>query len=489
MKFFSLALLLSFFVSMGESAAQNYQAIHGSSYAGSLGIANNPASILHVPYAWDITPASLQFKQATNAFRITKYSFLSGPGAAEIESTNGTFKRFVYANQDLRLLNARITLNSKLAIALGANLRNYQYASTSTSNWQDTTFYMGEYMKINLEHLPLSGEVRATSWAELYASVSHIILDKGNWLLNAGVTLKLNRTLVGGYMRTSDLHYDQVSDNNGSYYLLKSGNLQYGYSRNFDVLDTNKTNRQNKRDFLSDPSYSVGADFGIEYIRLAPEDMEEQSAFAYQTKLGISLLDVGRNRFKYGSSSRVVVAGRAGITDTIINNKFVGVNSFDSFNDSIAGLAQSFTELNGQFSVYMPARLVVNLDQHITQNFFINAEVTIQLSALVNKNVIAIRDMNLAALTPRWEMKAVGVYLPIVYNTRKQLWVGGAFKAGPVLFGTHNLANLFAKNQTQNGGLYLAFTIRPAKMYDRATHDPGNKLSRKAMRRLNCPKF
>ena len=50
--------------------AQNYQAINGSPYAGSLAPGNNPASIVHVPYAWDITPFSVQFKQSTNAFTI-----------------------------------------------------------------------------------------------------------------------------------------------------------------------------------------------------------------------------------------------------------------------------------------------------------------------------------------------------------------------------------------------------------------------------------
>ena len=83
----------------------------------------------------------------------------------------------------------------------------------------------------------------------------------------------------------------------------------------------------------------------------------------------------------------------------------------------------------------------------------------------------------------------MGVYLPILFNTKQQLWVGGAFKAGPVLLGTHNLANIFSKNKVQTGGLYLAFTVRPGKKYDRQAHYPKDKGSAREQRRLECPGF
>ena len=470
-------------------AAQNYQAIHGSSYAGSLAVGNNPASIIHVPYAWDITPIAVQLKQSTNAFRIKKYSFLSSPANVEIESTTGTFSRFQFSNEDARILNARFTLNSKLAIAFGANIRNYQYANTSISNWQDTIFNMADYMKVNQDHLPLSAEMRASSWGELYGTVALTILEKDDWVVNGGLTLKLIRTLAGGYARADDLRYINVPGQGRDAYRLTTGNLQYGYSRNFDAIDSRKSSSQNRRDFIREGAYGVGGDLGLEFIRLAAEDANEENPFAYETKVGIAVLDLGSTTYQYGSRSRLAVAGRPGITDTVIENKMVDVTSFDRFNDSLAGLAESSTPLSGQFSVYMPARLVVNVDQHITGNFFLNAEVTVQLSAFVNKNVLALKDMNLAALTPRWELRSLAAYIPIVYNTRKQVWVGGAFRVGPLLLGTHNLANVFAKNTNQTGGAYLALTLRPGKLYDRGAHYPGDKLSRKARRRLNCPEF
>ena len=126
-------LLSLFLLSCNFLLAQNYQAINGSSYAGSLAPSSNPAGIVHVPYAWDITPFSVQLKQATNAFKIENYSLLSSPKNIEISGINGTKQRFEFTNQDIRILNARISLNSKVAIAFGANVRNYIYATTSNT--------------------------------------------------------------------------------------------------------------------------------------------------------------------------------------------------------------------------------------------------------------------------------------------------------------------------------------------------------------------
>ena len=466
---------------------QNYQAINGSSYAGSLSTGNNPASIVYAPYAWDITPFAVQVKQSTNAFTIKKYSLLSSLKNAEVAIQNGSKKRFLFANQDIRLLNTRISLNAKAAIAFGANIRNYIYAVNSESNWQDTIFQLRDFMKINTGHLPLSGEFVGSTWAEFYGTYAQTIIDDGKRLLNAGLTLKLNRALAGGYANAQGISYIPLPDANANGYLLTNGNLQYGYSSNFDTIDSNKTAAANRKTFLRNTYSGVSADIGFEYILLSDEDKEEGGDDFYDTKIGISIMDLGGNKYRYGRRSRLAIAGRSGITDSVLENKFSTAATFDNFNDSLASISNSITAIGGNFFIYQPTRLVINIDKHVTQSFFINAEITVPVISLASKNTLFIKDMNLLAVTPRWETKSLGAYFPILYNSRNQLWVGGAFKAGPVLFGIHNLSNLFLKNKAQNGGLYLAFTIRPGKRYDREAHYPRDKLTGKERRSLELP--
>jgi len=173
----------------------------------------------------------------------------------------------------------------------------------------------------------------------------------------------------------------------------------------------------------------------------------------------------------------------------LLENKFSSVTSIGQFNDSLSSIAGSSQKLTGDFYVYKPTRLIINVDKHIAEDFFINAELTIPILPIFAKNILYIKDMNLLAITPRWETKTLGAYLPILYNNKNQFWIGGAFRLGPVVMGTHNLRNLFSKNSSQNGGFYLAITVRPGKNYDRAANYPEGTISRKLRRKLSCPAF
>jgi hypothetical protein len=60
---------------------------------------------LYMFLRWDITPFSGQVKQSTNAFSIQNYFIFSFPKNVELEVLNGSKDRFVFATQDVRLLN------------------------------------------------------------------------------------------------------------------------------------------------------------------------------------------------------------------------------------------------------------------------------------------------------------------------------------------------------------------------------------------------
>lgn len=469
---------------LNVSMAQNYQAIQGSSFAGSLSTASNPASIVHVPYAWDITPISFQAKQSTNAFKIENYSFLSSPANATLIAENGNLKRFLFINQDIHLLNTRIRLTDKSAIAFGANIRNYVFATTSTTNWLDTTRSLTDFLKINTGHVPLSGESRGSAWIELYGTYARTIINDGNRILNAGVTMKVNRAVAGETISTNNLSYTSA----GSGYMVNSGNLQYGYSANFDRINSNNSSSQNAKLFLQNTYASISVDMGLEYI-LSSTDENDGGEYSYRTKIGISMMDVGRNKYRFGSKSRSASSVKPGITDTRLENKFSNIGSFNDFNDSLATIVNTLSQSYGPFNIYQPTRLIFNVDQHIADNFFVNAELTLPVWSLIPKTLPYVKDMNFLALTPRWETKTLGAYLPVLLNTKNQLWIGGAIKAGPLLLGTHNLVNLFSKSKSANGGFYLALTFRPSKNYDGQSGTSNGKLSRKDKRSLQCPKF
>src|SRR4051812_22813498 len=117
MRLLKSCILITLLLLFNFLNAQNYHAINGSAYSGSMSTALNPASIVHVPYPWDITPFSVQLKQSTNAFKVEQFSLLSSWDSATMTALNGIKKRFFFATQDIRLFNTRINLNSKAAVA------------------------------------------------------------------------------------------------------------------------------------------------------------------------------------------------------------------------------------------------------------------------------------------------------------------------------------------------------------------------------------
>jgi hypothetical protein len=113
----------------------------------------------------------------------------------------------------------------------------------------------------------------------------------------------------------------------------------------------------------------------------------------------------------------------------------------------------------------------------------VNGEVSVNLSPLAGDRRLYMEELNFITLTPRWETRKFGFYLPAQFNYEKKFWVGAAVKAGPVLLGLHNLAYVFSKKSLQNGGGYLALVIRPGKK------EVSNEKRNRRLRQYSCPEL
>jgi hypothetical protein len=461
--------------------AQDYPAVQGSSYAGSTGVHNNPASIVNTPFAWDITLFGTQLKSSTNDITIYNYSLLSSPANSEYIFTKGEYSRFAKLNANINLLNTRIALGRKQAIAFGANLRSYTNISTSRYNFIDTLHSSGDFFKLNQNNTRLDGETTGSTWVELFGTYSRTIVDNAAGRLNAGITLKLSRGISGGYGRLAGGQFITNLQNNQPVYTVTGGTLLYGYSANYDRWQNSNTLSQNLNNFLKYTNAGFSFDIGAEYLVKAQEISsfgDDDDYFDYDWKLGVSVLDIGFNQYTYGRESRYFGSVKNNINNAAIDNKFNNsINSLHAFNDSLSTLVNDVATPGGKFRVMNPTRLVINVDRFIQGAFFVNADLSINVPNTLLTKYLHITETNLLTLTPRWETRKLGVYLPIQFNNQNQCWIGGAFKAGPLLVGIHNWANLFSKTKMQNGGGYIAFIIRP-----------GKNSTAKTDRRLDCPR-
>lgn len=463
--------------------AQDYHAITGSNYAGSLGVHDNPAAIVNTPFPWDITLGGIQVKYQTNAITVVDYSLLSSPYDSKFIINSGYDKRYGNAQVNLNLLNARMALGRKKGIAFGANLKSFSHVKTGPYNFIDTIQNIHDFFSLNPGPEPFNASIRSSTLVELYGSYAQTIWDGPATRFNGGLTVKINRGLSGARTDVTDVTRSRQSVNGQEENVLTGGSFAYGYSSNYDRWDDSRSGAGNLKEFLGTTRAGFSFDAGFELLIKPPGEPgymeEEESWFNYDWKLGVSVLDAGWGQYRYGQQSRNGRVPGQGVTGTEMDEKLSGnIDGLAALNDSLATMFP-LSGLAGDFKLFSPARLVMNADRYLYGAWFLQAELSINLSGLLGDQRLYVKNMNLLRLTPRWETRRWGVYLPVLVNTEKKVWVGAGFKAGPLLLGFHHLGNLFGKNKMANGGGYMALIIRP-----------GNAVTGAARwKKTDCPVF
>ena len=473
----SILVVLAF--GLNPSFGQQYQAVHGSNFAGSLGIMNNPASALSSPLPWDITLLGLQLKNSTNFFYIEKYDPSGKDPQLAAWIQNGEYKRRLNTQFNMNLLNTRIRTSNRSAISFGMNVRSASLGGSSTYNFIDTILLPNTFLKVNMNNQPLDAFVRSSTWAEAYGSLALNLADKKHFIWNAGATIKSNMGLAGIHASITNGQFKEYVRPVNNLYEVTTAELNHGYSANLDFWDPAASTKSNLKRYRSQSIGGTSVDLGMEWIIKDQRNIElfnNKSQYNYTWKFGLSMLDLGYAHYKYGLESVKTSGVKPNINGIALARKFDStITGLDVLNDSIQTAVGQFNTLAGEFRMSHPTRIVFNVDRQITDLIYINAELSIPIQARTGANMQT-QDLNLLTITPRRETQKYGVYLPLSITRDGTFWIGAAVKAGPVLFGFHRVP-IGTKTSYQNGGAYLAYTISPSE-----------KLRKPKAKIIECPK-
>ena len=103
--------------------------------------------------------------------------------------------------------------------------------------------------------------------------------------------------------------------------------------------------------------------------------------FDYDWKIGLSILDIGFNQYKYGNKSGTFPSPVANVTGGLVDQKLDSASNFSNFNDSLASLASGYSIIDGKFKVQNPTRIIVNIDRALENHFYLNGELSLNLHA------------------------------------------------------------------------------------------------------------
>lgn len=468
-----IQLALFLFFSVLSVCGQSYNAIHGSSYFSTLNVANNPAAVVQAPHRWELTVFALQNQAFSNAFQSTTSSFLKFPGMGTYRFVQGDFDRKAYVNADLHLFNLRLALKRGQAIAFGANFRGYGELSTSPFNYSQSVSDVESFFASNQQTSMYDGKVTSSSWIEFFGTYGRTLKDDSREQLNVGVTLKGSLGLSGAYAQVTKVYSGQRSADGGAPEdYLSHGAAEYGYSNHYEGWAETQALMPGIKQHIAKSLIGTAIDIGVEYRLLEQEVMTavDEATDSYKWKIGLSLLDLGFNRYTYSSHSRQVSTLRDGITSQVLRDKFAAPADIRQFNDSLATIVESSERLQGNFRIVNPMRMVLNVDRNLGRDVYVNGQLVLNFAGLYNGQALTVRENQLLTITPRWENRRFGFYLPVQYNRMHQFWVGSAFKAGPMLLGVHNVFSALNREKAFNGGFYLALVLRPPSQISRRSN-------------------
>jgi hypothetical protein len=430
--------------------AQRITALHGSQYSGTISNEYNPASMLNDPDRWDLMVFSLGFRSLTNKLYFDNTGLLS-PRRSTLRIKEGSFKRSLNAATTAQLLHFRYKLDEDNTVSIGFNLRNYFHANSGPAYFSDKTRTVRDFIKNNDAKSTYYGNLQTDLWAEMILGYGRVLHQDAGGRLQAGINLKVMRALGAAWGTAEKINISDTGT--GSNYALIGVEGKYAHSYTLDALFA-QGGRHIGRMWHKARS-AIGFNIGAEYVSFDGAGDNE-----YNWKLGASLMDIGRTSHLHSNYSFQSSGVKTPIDADRFDRFIKSVSGYQELQDTLKqSWVNTYDTLKGDFTMNNPTRVVVNYDKSIMPNVFVNAEVQWNFRSTADKKEHNTNELSFVTLTPRWETRKFGAYMPISYSTNN-LWVGAAVKAGPLIMGVDNVGWIVGKKSVPNGGFYVALQFR-----------------------------
>ena len=431
----------------GVSSAQDLAGLRTGNYTGVDGVFFNPANIAGSPYKWDVNiwslnlmvgndKASYSFKDLTHSLngdtlkqRIAGAK--SGPTSALINmSVLGPSFMFNIGKKNAFAFSTRVRIMANTKHVDGKLLNQFISQQVDDPDLPYTFSTPGD------------NQISVNAWTEFGASFGRVLLDAGPNYLKGGITLKYLAGVANAYLQMNNLNGTLNTDAGGVYLAQTSGTLGVGFggTRIDDIKDGHLGGLN---------SSGFGGDIGFVY-EFRPKPHE------YLLRAGIALLDVGAISYKQDTTRTGTYSAHITGAQQLYLNEFGEVDNYKQF---LQSHPQYFTAVpvgNGSsYSVGLPTTLQLDLDYHIYHGFY--ADLASQFSLAGSKPYNS-SYYNAFTLTPRWESRHFGFYLPVNYNDLTHFNAGFSARVGPFFFGSGSVLSAMLKNSKQ-ADFYFGFRV------------------------------
>lgn len=432
--------------------AQDLPGIRTSNYNGVLGVYSNPANAAQNNFKWDVNLFSIGVGVGNNnaSFSLKNLGEL-GNGDSLINQFVGTRGKSSNAllGVDIKALSVLIGLDQKSGLALTTRGRVLVNATDIDGSLGRQLIDGNSGDGITFPYtINSDNDMRVTgnAWSEIGLTYGRILMDKGVHYIKAGVTAKYMAGVANAYVNINRLRgtLTQKPVTDDVFLSNAAGGLEIGTGGiSFDNFDA--------AELTAFKSSGLGADLGVVYEwRPGYEAGSETAGNKYKLRIGASLQDIGRIKYKKDlSNSGGYTIDITGLEALNLNE--VGEQPIDEMKDYLDSRPQYFTPLSStgsNYTVNLPTMLHIDADYNILNGFYVNAATHLNL-VNTDKNFFNGNYFNSFSVTPRYEIKKLGVFLPVNYSHLTSFNAGLAFKLGPVYLGSGSVLTALFNSSKQ----------------------------------------
>lgn len=452
-------------------AQQNFGMATGN-YAGITGVSLNPASIVDNRYKFDMNIAGFDsyfnnnYLKFNNDFFLRRtyskdpynsaFSYVKQDQVAELQAVKERVQVGVKTNIQLPL-SFMVTTGKKSAIAF--TLNNRSVMQVSGMNTQTAEIFYSELKNAALYNTPMNNDgLRANflSWQEANLTYGTVLLNTGHHFIKAAVTGKLMAASAGAYIQADQLTLNFQDKNHVS---IQSPLIHYGRTEHADIADI-----KTRELFNNIENYKFGWDAGFIYElrgsmknkKFVDYDLKTQlrrDVNKYILRLGVAIVDVGNFNFQRKPLTKDHAAN---ISNWDFSN--VKAGNLSQFDIPYSKLVQYTSDTASLFTYKLPTALTANIDLHLFEGFYVNLATKQPLENFGKKTSTGLVSEKWVSLTPRFESRLLGVYVPIsnMYNRTN---IGLTVRFGPVYVGSNNFYHILSNSRSPEADIHAGFKI------------------------------
>lgn len=470
---------------LATAQAQSFAGYHNSHYAGIYGVLSNPASAAGSRYKWDVNIIGADVKGGNTYASFPKDVLFNFPDSFRRNDnyfldTAATRKQNGWGTAEVLMPSALYAIDEKQSVAFTWRIRsaaNGGNINPKTANFFGLDFpnprFDGNHYSIDY------GAASAHMWNEFGFTYARVIKDDMIHRWKAGATLKYLSGIAAGYAVVKDANFTLNSRTSGT---IGSGTMHYAYN-----MDADHWEEPYMRNYKLFENPGVGLDIGMIYEwrpdadgfgSYGNNDSYNPDADEYKVRIGVSVTDIGG--IMYDKSN---VSADLDLTSENINPNELKVKKKESLQQYGRRLNQLFTLLERKDKFYMtlPTALHVMADYNIDGRFFVNANAVVAITS-GKSDYSKTYMMTQLQVTPRFDSKHFGAYLPLVINKNGQADAGVGIRIGPLLIGSNSIFSNLFRQRIDHADAFVALRVIPIHFNRKERGSGGGRKGQ-----LGCP--